>query len=267
MGPVDTPELPAGWISGIPIFPLMPRSKIPATPRGFKDATTNETTIRGWWAETPLAGIGMPTGAPSGIDVLDVDPKNGGEVSFNALDFEIPKDTPRSITGGGGYHFFFAHSADSPATAPGFRNGLDWKAEGGYVVLPPSIHPSGKRYAWTLSLLDGKLRPPPADLVTIITGRKANKPRLSSGVNGPPIPQGEMQTTLFRIAAASRRFGLDEDLILEHLRRVNKSRCGGLFEDDRIAEIARRMDRYEPDPKVERSMPTKTRGARGVRGA
>ena len=54
----------AHWYAtnGLPIFPCKPGSKTPATPHGFKDATTNLTQIRAWWDTTPTYNIGIPTG-------------------------------------------------------------------------------------------------------------------------------------------------------------------------------------------------------------
>lgn len=65
--------------SGIPVFPCNPDNKRPLTEHGFKDASTDTAQIRSWWREHPKAMIGVPTGAASGIFVidLDVDEKKG----------------------------------------------------------------------------------------------------------------------------------------------------------------------------------------------
>ena len=245
---------------GILIFPCAPSGKQPLTTHGFKDATHNETTIRGWWERNPLANIGAPAGA-NHWTVLDLDMDTREDIAAFAARFEMPR-TAMTRTGKGRQLFF----NEVPNLRPGVAvlPKVDIRTGDSYVVLPPSVHPNGRTYTWLVPF--GVLADFPAALLAAL-GQKANKPRLNSGISGPPIPHGEMQTTLFRIAAASRRFGLDEDLILEHLRRVNRTRCGGMLEDDRIVEIARRMDRYIPDPKVERLAPMKARDARGVRGA
>src|SRR4051795_1668375 len=83
---------------GLPVFPVVPRGKTPAVPRGFHRATTNPATIRRYWTD-PDRNIGIPTGAPSGIWVLDVDGVEG-EASLRALEIKhgaIPK-TRGSIT-------------------------------------------------------------------------------------------------------------------------------------------------------------------------
>ena len=68
-----------------PVFPCSPHGKRPLTPHGFKDATTDPTQIRRWWKQWPDANIGIPTGKASGLLALDVDPRNGGFESLEAL--------------------------------------------------------------------------------------------------------------------------------------------------------------------------------------
>ena len=58
--------------AGLSVFPLNPRTKKPATKRGFYDATTNPETIRRFWRVTDR-NIGIATGAMSGIWILDID--------------------------------------------------------------------------------------------------------------------------------------------------------------------------------------------------
>ena len=48
-------ERALAWAAGYRVFPCNPVSKKPYTPHGFKDATTDEATIRGWWQKWPNA--------------------------------------------------------------------------------------------------------------------------------------------------------------------------------------------------------------------
>lgn len=59
--------------AGVPVFPCAPGGKQPTTRRGFHDATTDRARVRAWWSRFPAANIGMPTGAASGVAVVDVD--------------------------------------------------------------------------------------------------------------------------------------------------------------------------------------------------
>ena len=85
--------------------------KHPRTLHGFKDATTDLALIEAWWKQWPDANIGIPTGTPSGLLVLDVDPRNGGQESLDGLIVEHGRfpDTAEQMTGGGGRHIIFRH--------------------------------------------------------------------------------------------------------------------------------------------------------------
>ncbi|MEZ5145173.1 MAG: bifunctional DNA primase/polymerase [Acidimicrobiales bacterium] len=105
--------------------------------------------IRAWWRRWPHANIGVVTGAVSGVVVLDVDPRHGGDRALAALEDELGAvpATVETATGGAGRHLWFRHPGGhvgSGALAPG----VDLKADGGLVVIPPSTHLSGRRYAW-----------------------------------------------------------------------------------------------------------------------
>ena len=126
--------------------------KHPRTPQGFKDASTEAATIHHWWSQWPQANIGVATGPASGFDVLDVDPRHGGEDSLEEWEQDLGRlpDTVEQLTGGGGRHLLFAHQ-------PGVRNktdlapGLDVRGDGGYIVVAPSTHASGRLYCWEAS--------------------------------------------------------------------------------------------------------------------
>ena len=124
--------------------------KHPRTKHGLSDASTDPDVINRWWDEDPYSNIGVRTGQISGIVVLDIDAKNGGLESWRDLqDFNGRVDTLTSHTGGGGLHLFFdAPPEDLKSTSSQIAPGVDTKAEGGYVVMPPSLHISGKRYRW-----------------------------------------------------------------------------------------------------------------------
>ena len=66
---------------GMPCFPCRV-DKRPATPRGFKDATHDSDKLRALWTRHPGPLVGVPTGKISGVDILDIDPRHGGERWF-----------------------------------------------------------------------------------------------------------------------------------------------------------------------------------------
>jgi hypothetical protein len=140
---------------GFAVFPLVPHTKRPIVSGGFKVATRDPAKIDEWWKLTPNANVGIATGTVSGLIVLDMDPRNGGEESHRELSRRFGRwsDTPIAHTGGGGTHEFFQHPADEPVPCRsnlGEFVGIDLKGDGGYVVAPPSIHPNGESYLWDL---------------------------------------------------------------------------------------------------------------------
>jgi hypothetical protein len=138
---------------GLAVFPCQPRGKAPLgtlAPHGVHDASRDPEIIRAWWRAEPLANLGLATGAISGLFVLDVDRDHGGEDSLASLarhHGELPP-TVVSLTGGGGRHLLFRHPGFKVRNLVGFNDGLDIRGDGGFIVAPPSVHPSGGRYRW-----------------------------------------------------------------------------------------------------------------------
>jgi hypothetical protein len=133
-----------GW----PVFPCRPRGKEPLTARGFKDATADPASIQLFWSKWPDANIAIATGSASRLLVVDVDPRNNGNEQLAALEARhgaLPADY-LVRTADGGRHFYFRLPADATVACGVLAKGIDIKCEGGYVIAPPSIHPSGHRY-------------------------------------------------------------------------------------------------------------------------
>ena len=160
--------------------------KHPRTSRGLNDATKDEEQVARWWATWPDANVGIATGAVSGVVVLDVDPKNGGDDGLVGLREEygnLPA-TRTVVTGGGGAHFYFRHPGEEIRNSAGrLGPGLDVRGDGGYVVAPPSVHVSGSSYEWADST---PVAAPPDWLVAEMRGTR--KRVSAKGVNGTPVP-------------------------------------------------------------------------------
>ena len=136
-------------------------------PRGVHNATNDTAIIASWWAKIPDANIGVATGAASGIYVVDIDPDDGGAVSWGDLVAEHGQpDTVEAESGGGGNHYYFHHVDGLRNTSGRLGRGIDTRGDGGYIILPPSNHYSGGRYEWELSSLPGQQ--PLAELPTWI---------------------------------------------------------------------------------------------------
>ena len=138
--------------------------KHPVTRRGVHDASNDFEQVTSWWKNDPLANIGVKTGAE--MVVLDVDPRNGGHETLATL-IAVHGPLPHTIkakTGGGGEHFWFAVPDGKTVKSPG--PGIDIKGRGGYVVAPPSLHPSGARYEWEVAPWEADPAPIPGWLIT-----------------------------------------------------------------------------------------------------
>ncbi len=147
-------------VRGWRVFPLRTGDKTPIHSGGFHNATCDETIIRNWWASYPNANVGIATGAENRLLVLDNDAYKGGQDTLDALTAEHG-DLPQTVevkTGGGGSQYYFSYPSDGVK----YRNksyskklwpfvGLDVRGDGGYVVAPPSIHPSGRAYVFEAS--------------------------------------------------------------------------------------------------------------------
>lgn len=155
------PEDPAALIKaalwyasvGWAVFPLAVGGKAPLTAHGCKDASSNEAAVRAWWQQHPLANIGVATGGL--FDVIDLDLAPGGLDSFRQFVEELrvegcpPLDVLAvSQTGRGGRHLLV--SPTGRGNRAGLRTGIDYRGEGGYVVVPPSWLSEGNAYVWTL---------------------------------------------------------------------------------------------------------------------
>lgn len=93
---------------GLHVFPVKhteDNEKIPLTPAGHLDSSTDPATIEAWWTKHPDAKVGVHAG-PSGINVLDIDIKNGAD-GFESLGFLDTPDTFSYETGTGGFHFVY----------------------------------------------------------------------------------------------------------------------------------------------------------------
>lgn len=158
--------------------------KHPLVRRGLYEATTDENLIREWWRGWRRANVGVVTGAESGIAVIDVDLPTA-LASLDCLIGADPGRTLTGVTGGGGMHLFYATEdaelGNSVGRLPGLDDdlpGIDLRANGGYVVAPPSVHRTGGRYSWLdegrhLAPTPSWLRQPPRRVAALRSAQPA----------------------------------------------------------------------------------------------
>ncbi len=132
-----------GW-SVVPLVAGTKRPECALAPFLSGEQRMTEEAADGWWRDSDR-GVAIITGRPSGIVVIDVDPRNGGDAARTYADTACI-----AITGGGGRHFIcrYPEELDHIPCGKTIEPGVDRKGDGGYIVAPPSIHPSGEPYRW-----------------------------------------------------------------------------------------------------------------------
>lgn len=240
---------------GLAVFPLIEKDKRPLTANGFKDATTDPAKIEEWWAIHPNANVGIATGQVSGglvaID-MDVDKekdKDGYHTFTKWCDdnFLILPDSWLSITGRGGYHLFYKSAFPVPSKI-GWLEDVDIRADGGYVVAPPSIHPNGTRYEWEQA-------PDEYELITsddtevefifnsVLVDNKAGK---AEPLKVPEeIPEGHRDEYMFKLACKYQAMGMSDSEMMAALMVANKERCKPPLSDKEIQKKLKQAQKYQ----------------------
>lgn len=224
-------------------------------PRGLLDASRDPNVLAAWF-ERYACNIGIATGAVSGIVVLDIDPRHGGEEALAALEAEHGPLPPtwRFLTGGGGEHIVFRHPGGTVKNSAGrIGPGIDVRGDGGYIVAPPSLHISGRPYAisvdhhpdevalaplphWLLNLLAEPAAAGPLNIGRVQTNWRTHL----SGTIG----EGERNIALARLAGLLLGRRIDPHACLDLVLAFNAARCRPPLPDlevvSTVASIARR---------------------------
>jgi hypothetical protein len=229
--------------AGYKIIPVRRGSKLPLTPHGAHDATSDVDEIGTWWGMTWRgAGIGLVL---DGLVVVDVDPRNGGDVA--TLPHRLP-DTCTAKTGGGGWHYLFR--CTNGTRYPGqIAPGVDCKSgPGAYIVVEPSLHPSGASYCWVDESEPWKMQPTAAPAWLGQVQPKAERP------NGKAA-EGARNSTLTSLAGVMRREGMTPEALEAALLAENTRRCDPPLDDEEVRRIAHSVSRYEPATKAANTPP------------
>lgn len=144
--PFQGPMIAASAALG-PIFRVRPRDKRPLNKGWQGEATADPDAIAALWRQERDANIGLLCGVKCWV--LDVDGPEGLATLADLEDLHrwLPIG-PASVTGSGGQHLFFRADERVRNSVRRLGPGLDTRGAGGFVVLPPSIHPNGNRYHW-----------------------------------------------------------------------------------------------------------------------
>lgn len=187
------------------------KGKHPRTPNGLTDATTDIDQIRNWWTRWPNANIGVRTG--DGIGVVDLDGPEGLASGRN-MGLMSPIKT---ITGNGEQLWYLVPEGQKLVTRRSAKlaAGVDTRGTGGFVVVPPSLHPNGKRYCWAGSPISRELLPP---LPMIFVEQKKLLPGLAKRNDAGWISEaikemqnGHVHNTLIRVLGKFRQHNFNEE--------------------------------------------------------
>lgn len=236
-----------GWS----VIPVVPRGKRAAVAwRAYQDRAPSQAELRDWFAKWPGANVAVVTGAVSGLVVLDVDPDHGGEQSLAGIAARhgaLPR-TVEAETGGGGRHLYFAHPGGEVRNRAGLAPGLDLRGDGGMIVAPPSIHPSGRRYRWRSGHEPGEtaLAPLPTWLMEPRFGgddRSGHPLAYWRELVHEGVEAGRRNATLASFTGHLLWHGVDPDVILELLLSWNRTRCRPPLPDEEVIATVRSIER------------------------
>jgi Bifunctional DNA primase/polymerase, N-terminal/Primase C terminal 1 (PriCT-1) len=192
---------------GLRVFPCWPRRKEPAIRDNLRLAAVDETVIRRLWGTQGAYNVAIATGRASGVWVLDVDADHGGEQTLRGLEEKHGALPPTvEVITGAGRHLYFKWPDGVEVRNAQHRDdlpGVDWRGEGGYVLAPPSVHPSGRGYIWSVDSASEFARAPDW-LIELVTARACRLGSVASAV--PTLPE-QWQALLSRDHEGSRRAG------------------------------------------------------------
>jgi hypothetical protein len=265
---------------GRSVIPVEPGAKVPAVRwTRFQVERATERQIRRWWAFADF-NVGIVCGRISNLIALDVDLRAGGDSSLARLEAAHRPVGGLEVATPGGVHRWFQHPGRHiPCSTSTLGAGLDVKADGGMIVVPPSERPDGAyRFG---RLFDADVPPLPAWLVGLLVGQQ--KPRPSRPAGGAPSGRyldaavrgvladlrsttpGDRNNALFRSTCrllelgaaeaipaaeqAAREIGLEHDEIAETIASARR-RVGACADDSDGVFRARGLVPYLVPPRL-----------------
>jgi len=201
---------------GFSIIPIKSKDKSPPLIawEDHQARKADEAEIKGWFEKWGDINLGLVTGEVSGIIVIDIDSEAAKEgLKKHAGDYDL-EAVPRSRTGRG-WQLFFRHPGGKIQNRAGILPNLDFRGDGGYVVVPPSTHPNGETYEWEVPL-NGELPKLPQQLFSLITSGNGTgqepRERFNTTQALAGVPEGERDETLFKLACKLRSADVPKDM-------------------------------------------------------
>ncbi len=231
---------------GFSIIPVRGKTCLLPSWSGYQMRKPTKDEVENWFFELNPTGIAIITGEISGVVVLDVEK----DADISGLD--IP-ETPTVKTGGGGWHYYFKHPGNIKLqNVIRIKPSMDFKADGGYVIAPPSQHQSGGRYEWLVDFEKAQLADIPVWL-TQETSQKQTPPKdWEKILEG--VPEGERHTNAVSLVGKLfRHLPMDEwkTVVLPLVESWNERNDPPLAEDE-LMQIVKSLATKEAAEKVVR---------------
>ena len=208
-----------GWF----VIPGHPTEKRPYTSGDGWSASRDPDLIRSWWGTWPNATVGINVGM-SGLFVVDLDIHDEYDNGFESMARQcrsLGKDddwlnTMSLVTrsGGGGQHHLFRapDGVDFQSRKIKWMPGVDILVGTSFLVLPPSLHPSGDTYRWLRGPDDFEVEQLPPELLAHFL-RRASAVDGTIGLTGIELssvlvhgsPSGQRNQDLVRMIGWMRR--------------------------------------------------------------
>jgi hypothetical protein len=213
------------------------------------DATADFDTIRQWWRDDPNYNVAIATGAASRLFVIDIDGIDA-ETELHKLEAEhgLLPPSVEVITARGRHVYFQWPACAIRNSASKIAPGVDVRGQGGFVLCPPSIHPSGRRYEWSVDT-GNSLAAAPQWLLDKLA------PRAGQGSNTAPsewrelvingVDEGSRDTSLTKLAGYLLRRYINPLVALELLQVWNSARCRPPLPADDVERIVSSIARKE----------------------
>lgn len=243
---------------GLSVIPIRRGDKKPLLEswKEYQERRATEEEIETWWKKWPEANIGIVTGKISGLIVLDIDGQEGLE-TIKAKNYPLPP-TWASRTGGGGFHYLYKWPGKEIGNFARKLPGIDLRGDGGYVVAPPSIHASGKKYNWLIPPEGEELADPP-DWLLELAETKGGK--LEPEDWKVTLIEGQRNTELTRRAGSLLAKGIPAGEVLTMLKAWNTEHCEPPLPEEEVKSIVESIARREA------AKPQETRKENGEEGA
>lgn len=239
--------LDLGWA----VIPAGERMKRPIVPwQRYQHEMPSRNAVSEWFSRWPNANLSVVTGEISGIVVVDIDPKNGGDDALAEMEKGHGKlpETVEAVTGGGGRHLYFRYPGRETRNRVGLAPGIDMRGDGGSIIVPPSIHPSGNPYRWKKGRAPGEI--PIAELPVWLEqprfkgdGSQGHRLAYWRELVREGVKAGQRNNAIASFAGHLLWHGVDPDVVMELLLSWNRVRASPPLDDDEVIRTVLSIER------------------------